>query len=76
MTRIARVFVPGVAHHVTRRGDNHQDVFFTDDDRNLYFSLLKQESSRHGVRVLGVIPRKVRIVVPRRDGMRYGGAWR
>lgn len=52
MTRIARVVVPGVAHHITQRGNNRQDVFFTDDDRRLYLGLLKEESHRHGLKII------------------------
>jgi putative transposase len=52
MTRIARVVVPGVPHHITQRGNNRQDVFFTDADRRLYLALLKEESQRHGVKLL------------------------
>lgn len=52
MPRIARIVVPGVAHHVTQRGNNRQDVFFTDDDRRLYLTLLKQQSLKHRVKVL------------------------
>jgi len=32
MSRIARIVVPGVAHHVTQRGNKGQEVFFVDDD--------------------------------------------
>jgi GrpB-like predicted nucleotidyltransferase (UPF0157 family) len=35
MPRVARVVIPGVPHHVTQRGNNRQDVFFTDDDRRV-----------------------------------------
>lgn len=33
MPRIARIVVPDVPHHVAQRGNNRQDVFFTDNDR-------------------------------------------
>ena len=33
MPRSARIVIPDVPHHVTQRGNNRQDVFFTDDDR-------------------------------------------
>ena len=33
MPRSARVVIEGCAHHVTQRGNNHQDVFFVDDDQ-------------------------------------------
>ncbi len=33
MPRYARLVVPALAHHITQRGNNRQDVFFVDDDR-------------------------------------------
>ncbi len=32
MSRIARVVVPGIAHHVTQRGNRCWRVFFSDED--------------------------------------------
>jgi REP element-mobilizing transposase RayT len=32
MARLARVVVPGVAHHVTQRGNRRQATFFQEDD--------------------------------------------
>jgi len=52
MPRVARIVVPGLAHHITQRGNNHQDVFFTDDDRRLYLTLLKEQSQRFGLSVI------------------------
>jgi REP-associated tyrosine transposase len=43
--------VPGVAHHVTQRGNNRQDVFFTDDDRGAYLSFLRESAGRCGLSV-------------------------
>lgn len=37
---------------MTQRGNNRQDVFFVDDDRKAYLSLLKRYSALHGLRVL------------------------
>jgi putative transposase len=53
MPRVARIVAPGVAHHVTQRGNNRQDVFFVDDDRRVYLSLLAQRSAACGLQVLG-----------------------
>ena len=36
MTRIARVVVPGLPHHVTQRGNRRECVFFEDGDYALY----------------------------------------
>ncbi len=40
MARLARIVLPGVAHHVTQRGNRRLPVFFNDDDRRLYCQLL------------------------------------
>ena len=52
MTRIARIVIPEVPRHITQRGNNRQDVFFTDDDRRLYLTLLKEQSQHFGVSIL------------------------
>jgi putative transposase len=70
MPRIARIVVPGAAHHVTQRGNNRQDVFFTDDDRRVYLELLLGQGSRHGFRVEGycLMTNHVHVVgVPERE---------
>jgi putative transposase len=52
MPRIAGIVAPGLAHHVTQRGNNHQDVLFVDGDRRTYLALLKDRCDA-GLRVLG-----------------------
>ncbi len=42
MSRLARVVVPGLPHHVTQRGNGRAKVFFTDDDYRLYLRLLAE----------------------------------
>jgi len=51
MPRVARIIVPGVPHHVTQRGNNRQDVFFTDDDRETYLHVLASQATRHGLSI-------------------------
>ncbi len=53
MPRQALIVIPGLAHHVTQWGNNHQDVFFVDDDRLAYLELLRQQCVKYAVRVLG-----------------------
>jgi len=48
MARQARIVLAGVAHHVTQRGNNRQDVFFVDGDRRVYLSYLKESAARYG----------------------------
>ncbi len=65
MPRIARIVVPGVAHHVTQRGTDRQIVFYTRRDRQVYLGLLKEHSMRAGLTVLAycLMPNHVHLVV-------------
>lgn len=53
MPRTARIVIPDIPHHITQRGNNRQDVFFVDDDRRVYLSLLKEQSQKFGLEILG-----------------------
>ena len=69
MPRIARIVIPDVPYHVTQRGNNRQDVFFTDDDRRFYLETLREQSEKFGLDVLGwcLMTNHVHLVaVPRR----------
>jgi len=57
--------VPGVAHHVTQRGNNKQQVFLSDADFRLYRHLLATHAPKSGVSVLGycLMPNHVHLVV-------------
>jgi len=46
MSRTARIVIPNIPHHITRRGHHRQDVFFIDDDRRVYLSILKEQSEQ------------------------------
>jgi putative transposase len=76
MARLARVVVPGVAHHVTQRGNRRQETFFNEDDYAAYLSLLGEWCGRCGVEVWAycLMPNHVHlIVVPdSEDGLRRG----
>jgi hypothetical protein len=39
MTRIARIVVPGLPHHVTQRGNRREKIFFEESDYQLYREL-------------------------------------
>jgi putative transposase len=49
MARLARIVLPGVAHHVTQRGNRRLPVFFGDDDRRAYLALLREGCVAAGV---------------------------
>lgn len=51
MARLPRIVVPGVAHHVTQRGNRRQQVFLQDDDYALYLDLMTQACRDNGVEV-------------------------
>jgi putative transposase len=53
MPRTARVVIPGLPHHVTQRGNNRQDVFFTDGDREVYLDLLGRQCAKFGLTIEG-----------------------
>jgi putative transposase len=49
MTRIARVVMPGVPHHIVQRGNRRQRVFFSDNDRRFYLRLLRKHAAEAGI---------------------------
>jgi putative transposase len=71
---MARVVAAGAPHHVTRRGNRRQKVFFCDDDYIAYRELLAQSCHDAGVAVWAycLMPNHVHLIlVPRdADGLR------
>lgn len=53
MPRTARIAIPDVPVHITQRGNNRRDVFFVDDDRRVYLSILREQSELYGLKILG-----------------------
>lgn len=74
MTRIARVVIPGVAHHVTQRGNRGQKVFLEDGDYRAYLGLVAEHCAKARVAVWAycLMPNHVHLVmVPSdEDGLR------
>jgi putative transposase len=74
MPRAARIVIPGVAHHVTQRGNRQQAIFFSDDDYSAYLNILRIALGRHGTRCLAwcLMPNHVHLMlVPQTaDGLR------
>lgn len=52
MPRLPRTVIAGLPHHVTQRGNRRESIFFTDDDREIYLSWLKEYADKHQVEVL------------------------
>lgn len=49
MTRIARLVIPGIPHHVVQRGNRRQKTFFDMWDRRMYLRLLRELGPAFGV---------------------------
>ena len=52
MPRASRIVIPNAAHHVIQRGNRQQRVFFDDEDRAAYISMLTNGLKRYGTRCL------------------------
>lgn len=74
MARLARLVIPGFAHHVTQRGNGRARTFFGDEDYELYRDLLAEHCSASGVEVWAwcLMPSHVHLIlVPSdADGLR------
>jgi hypothetical protein len=55
MARFARIVVPGYAYHVTHRGNRREDVFFDEEDREVYKKWLKEYADQYGFGDMGVL---------------------
>jgi putative transposase len=73
MPREARIVAPGLLHHVTQRGNNHEAVFLSDEDRLEYLSRLRNHVESSGVAVFGfcLLTNHVHLVLrpERKDGL-------
>ena len=51
MSRIARVVIPGLPHHVTQRGNRRMKTFFCENDYEAYIDLMAEWCGECGVEV-------------------------
>jgi len=51
MARLARAVIPGLAHHITQRGNRRQPTFFNEADYVLYLALMSESCDRYGVEI-------------------------
>ena len=51
MSRIARIAIPGVPHHITQRGNGRRAIFYTDADRGTYLDLLARYAQVHSAAI-------------------------
>jgi putative transposase len=74
MSRLPRIVLPGVPHHVTQRGNRRQQVFFEDADYAFYLDLFVHAAEAAGTEIWAycMMPNHVHmIVVPHdTDGLR------
>jgi putative transposase len=52
MARLPRIVIPGVAHHITQRGNRRLPIFFGDEDREAYLALIADACGEHGTACL------------------------
>ena len=48
MPRIARAVIQGCPHHLIQRGNRRLRVFFSDEDKAFYLTLLKRHAEKYG----------------------------
>jgi putative transposase len=53
MARLPRIVIPSVPHHVTQRGNRRLPIFFSDEDRCAYLSLIAEACAAQGTVCLG-----------------------
>ena len=51
MPRIARVVIPSCPHHLIQRGNRRLQVFFSDEDKAFYLTLLNRQIVKHGISI-------------------------
>ncbi len=73
MTRLARMVVSGLPHHVTQRGNRRESIFFEDGDQETYRDLLGEQLRKADVEVWAycLMPNHVHLILnPRQaDGL-------
>jgi len=65
MTRLARMVVAGLPHHVTQRGNRREAIFFEDGDHDIYRDLLAEQTRKAGVEVWAycLMPNHVHLIL-------------
>ena len=65
MSRLARMVVPGLPHHVTQRGNRREAVFFEDGDQQIYCDMLAEQLRKFTVEVWAycLMPNHVHLIL-------------
>ena len=73
MSRLARMVVPGLPHHVTQRGNRREAIFFEDGDQQIYCDMLAEQLRKYSVGVWAycLMPNHVHLILTPQgaDGM-------
>jgi putative transposase len=69
MSRLARIVVPGLPHHVTQRGNRREAIFFEAGDQEVYRDLLAEQTRKHAVGVWAycLMPNHVHLILTPAD---------
>ena len=57
MTRLPRLVLPGIPHHITQRGNRREKTFFEEGDYALYLDLLAQAAGQAHVEICITVTR-------------------
>lgn len=70
MPRQRRSVIPGLAHHVTQRGNRREPVFFEEGDHGRYLGMVAEAARACGTAIWAycLMPNHVHMVVVPRDG--------
>ena len=76
MTRLARMVVSGLPHHVTQRGNRREPIFFEDGDQEVYRDLLGEQTRKADVEVWAycLMPNHVHLILNPRQTVGLGRA--
>jgi putative transposase len=69
MTRLARIVIPGLPHHVTQRGNRRERVFFSDEDYQFYLDELGAAAKKAGSEIWAwcLMPNHVHLLIAPSD---------
>lgn len=76
MSCLARIVVPGLAHHVTQRGNRREPIFFEPGDQEVYRDLLAEQArkARLAIWAYCLMPNHVHLVAVPQDDKGLGRA--
>jgi REP element-mobilizing transposase RayT len=77
MTRLARMVIPGLPHHVTQRGNRREAIFFEDGDHEIYCDMLAEQLRKSSVEVWAycLMPNHVHLILNPQQSTSWPGPW-